>query len=558
MLSDPEKRARYDQFGHAGVGAGAGAHGGFSGFDPSVFGDFSDLFNGIFGFGGAAGGPAGGSDLVYRMEITFENAAHGVDAPIAISRLESCDDCDGVGAAEGTQPRTCPACRGTGRQRLSQGFLTVTRPCGTCRGDGRVIDKPCAGCRGEGRRRGKKELTIKIPAGVETGTPPAAHRRGRRGPERRPGGRSLRRAHGRGARDLRARRRRSHPAARPAFPHARAGRRRRGPDARGPGDRIDRRGHGLGCERPAPRAGIRAAGPRRQRRSRAAGRRARARQAVEGREGAPPEVRGARRRAGRRTRASSSSGKPRRFSPERRPPGPRALQPSSRSEEIRRRRAARPPGSPHASRIRERRPRPRGLLPRSGRGPVGRGVSAGARHQARPDDRHRRRGSARSLPGRLSHFLRRPETLDRSRRSERRRAAEGAHRAAAAGLSRIRHRRARFDAPRPPRARGRSHRGSFGARRRHGLGHPRPGRRSAGRPRRRRTRHRLRSHLRGPGESAAPRFRGQGPSLCRTPRRPRGESSTWCSQTCSPTRSSRKRRGFWRAPVVQGGSSSRA
>jgi len=170
VLSDPEKRARYDQFGHAGVGAGAGAHGGFSGFDPSAFGDFSDLFNGIFGFGGAAGGPAGGSDLVYRMEITFENAAHGVEAPIAISRLESCGDCDGVGAAEGTQPRSCPGCRGTGRQRLSQGFLTVTRPCGTCRGDGRVIDKPCAGCRGEGRRRGKKELTIKIPAGVETGT----------------------------------------------------------------------------------------------------------------------------------------------------------------------------------------------------------------------------------------------------------------------------------------------------------------------------------------------------------------------------------------------------
>jgi molecular chaperone DnaJ len=175
VLSDPEKRARYDQFGHAGIGAGAGGFGGFGGFDPSVFGDFSDLFNGIFGFAaggpfGGAAGPVGGSDLVYRMEISFEDAAHGVEAPIAISRLESCGDCGGAGAAPGTKPRTCPGCRGTGRQRLSQGFLTMTRPCGVCRGEGRVIDKPCAGCRGEGRRRGKKELTIKIPPGVETGS----------------------------------------------------------------------------------------------------------------------------------------------------------------------------------------------------------------------------------------------------------------------------------------------------------------------------------------------------------------------------------------------------
>jgi molecular chaperone DnaJ len=175
VLSDPEKRARYDRFGHAGVASAPGGYGGFSGFDPSVFGDFSDLFNGLFGFAagggfGGAAGPVAGSDLVYRMEIAFEDAARGVEAPIAISRLESCGDCRGLGAAEGTKPRTCPVCRGTGRQRLSQGFLTVTRPCGTCRGEGRVIDKPCPGCRGEGRRRGKKELTIKIPAGVETGS----------------------------------------------------------------------------------------------------------------------------------------------------------------------------------------------------------------------------------------------------------------------------------------------------------------------------------------------------------------------------------------------------
>jgi molecular chaperone DnaJ len=176
VLSDSDKRARYDQFGHAGVSPGAGGFGagGFQGFDPSVFGDFSDLFSGIFGFaGGGFGGASGamaGSDLVYRMEIAFLDAARGVEAPIAISRLEGCEACAGAGAAAGTKPRTCPACRGTGRQRLSQGFLTVTRPCGNCRGEGRLIDQPCKACGGEGRRRGKKELTIRIPAGVETGS----------------------------------------------------------------------------------------------------------------------------------------------------------------------------------------------------------------------------------------------------------------------------------------------------------------------------------------------------------------------------------------------------
>ncbi len=174
VLSDSEKRARYDQYGHAGVGAGAG--GGFSGFDPSAFSDFSDLFSGLFGFaagGGFGGGPAGpmsGSDLVYRMQIAFRDAAFGVHAPIAISRLERCDPCEGVGAEPGSRPTACPACRGTGRQRLSQGFLTVMRPCGACQGEGRIIEKPCRACRGEGRQRAKKDLTIQIPAGVEGGS----------------------------------------------------------------------------------------------------------------------------------------------------------------------------------------------------------------------------------------------------------------------------------------------------------------------------------------------------------------------------------------------------
>jgi molecular chaperone DnaJ len=170
VLSDSEKRTRYDRFGHAGVGSA----GGFSGFDASGFGDLSDLFGGLFGFasgggfGGATPGPMAGSDLVYRMQIAFHDAAFGVEAPIAISRLEPCDTCEGSGAEPGTKPRTCPACGGRGRQRMSQGFLTVTRPCSNCQGEGRVIDKPCAACRGEGRKRVKKDMTIRIPAGVES------------------------------------------------------------------------------------------------------------------------------------------------------------------------------------------------------------------------------------------------------------------------------------------------------------------------------------------------------------------------------------------------------
>src|SRR5262245_50555109 len=130
VLSDPEKRARYDRLGHAGVG-GAGGFGGFPGFDAAGFGDLSDLFNGIFGFatgggfGGGPAGPQGGSDLVYRMEISFRDAAFGVEAPIAASRLESCEDCEGTGSESGTKPKTCPVCRGSGRQRLQQGFLMV-------------------------------------------------------------------------------------------------------------------------------------------------------------------------------------------------------------------------------------------------------------------------------------------------------------------------------------------------------------------------------------------------------------------------------------------------
>lgn len=169
VLSDGEKRARYDRFGHSGVGSGSGA-GGF-GFDPAGF-DFSDLFGEIFGFAaGGGGGPraTGGSDLVYRMEISFRDAAFGVEAPLVISRLERCETCSGSGAEAGSKPKTCAVCRGSGRQRFSQGFLTIARPCGSCRGEGVTIEKPCHDCRGEGRKRGSRKLEIRVPAGVESG-----------------------------------------------------------------------------------------------------------------------------------------------------------------------------------------------------------------------------------------------------------------------------------------------------------------------------------------------------------------------------------------------------
>ena len=171
VLSDAEKRARYDQFGHAGVSGG-----GFpGGFDGSAFMDLSELFGGLFGFatGGAGGaGPqaSAGSDLVYRMEISFRDAAFGVQAPIAISRLEPCGPCGGSGAEPGTRPKTCPTCGGRGRQRVSQGFLVMSRSCSRCGGDGSIIEKPCKTCAGEGRLRAKKELSLKIPAGVESGS----------------------------------------------------------------------------------------------------------------------------------------------------------------------------------------------------------------------------------------------------------------------------------------------------------------------------------------------------------------------------------------------------
>ena len=168
ILSDPDKRARYDRFGHAGVGGAA------QGFDPSQFTGFEDIFSGlgdIFGFGGGGrrAGPQRGADLRYDLEIKFEQSAKGAETSIQIPRNETCETCHGNGAAPGTSPTACPQCRGTGQLRYQQGFFTVARTCGQCRGAGKVIAKPCSTCRGQGTVEKMRKLTVKIPAGIATG-----------------------------------------------------------------------------------------------------------------------------------------------------------------------------------------------------------------------------------------------------------------------------------------------------------------------------------------------------------------------------------------------------
>jgi molecular chaperone DnaJ len=174
VLADPDKRAAYDRYGHAGVQGAAGA----GGFDPNVFTGFEDILGGlgdIFGFGDLfgggrrRGGPQRGADLRYDLEITFEESAAGAETSIQIPRSENCDTCSGTGAAPGTQPTVCNLCRGAGQVRTQQGFFTVARTCPQCRGTGKMIASPCKTCRGAGRVSKEKKITVKIPAGIATG-----------------------------------------------------------------------------------------------------------------------------------------------------------------------------------------------------------------------------------------------------------------------------------------------------------------------------------------------------------------------------------------------------
>jgi molecular chaperone DnaJ len=170
VLSNPETRARYDRYGHAGIGSSA-ASGAWAGADFSGFEDvLGDLFSDFFG-GRAArrGGPQRGADLRYDLEITLEQAAAGYKTKIKIPRLENCETCRGSGAAPGTSPSVCNLCGGAGQVRFQQGFFSVSRTCHQCRGAGRVIESYCQNCRGAGRVEKEQTLEVKIPAGVDTG-----------------------------------------------------------------------------------------------------------------------------------------------------------------------------------------------------------------------------------------------------------------------------------------------------------------------------------------------------------------------------------------------------
>ncbi len=166
VLSDPERRAQYDRFGHAAFDG--------SGFDFTT--GFEDLFSGIFGefFGGARPGRRGrsrrGDDLRYNLDLTFDEAAFGTEKTISVPRMASCEGCHGKGAKPGTSPKTCSACRGSGQVRFQQGFFSIAKTCGQCNGQGTLISDPCPKCQGQGIVRRTQSLNVKIPAGVDSGS----------------------------------------------------------------------------------------------------------------------------------------------------------------------------------------------------------------------------------------------------------------------------------------------------------------------------------------------------------------------------------------------------
>ncbi len=180
ILSDPQKRAAYDRYGHAGFGGaasqGGGFPGGFSGFggDPQ---DLGDIFGDIFGemFGGGGGGrrqsrAQRGRDLKYDLTMEFEESVFGKEQEIKIKRQETCEGCSGTGSANGKQPVTCSQCRGAGQVRYQQGFFSVARPCPKCEGSGVNVTDPCQTCHGESRVMREHTINVKVPAGVEDGT----------------------------------------------------------------------------------------------------------------------------------------------------------------------------------------------------------------------------------------------------------------------------------------------------------------------------------------------------------------------------------------------------
>lgn len=189
VLRDPKKRASYDKFGHEGVsgfdGMGRGAYSDFS----DIFGDFdfNDIFEGFFGggFGSRRSSRRSrrGSDIQYDLSINLEDAAQGKEVQIDIPRQERCETCNGTGSAAGSKPSVCDMCHGTGQIRQTQGFFTIAQTCPKCRGEGRIITSPCKTCGGSGLNVRKRKITVKIPAGVESGSRLKISGEGEQGPQ---------------------------------------------------------------------------------------------------------------------------------------------------------------------------------------------------------------------------------------------------------------------------------------------------------------------------------------------------------------------------------------
>ncbi len=185
ILSDPQKRARYDQFGHAGVdpsyGGGAGGYGyggGFGGFSADGGIDLGDIFDTIFGGTSTSrrsnpNAPKRGSDIAVNLDISFMEACKGVTHDIELNRADTCDSCNGSGAKSGTTPKTCPDCHGSGVVKITQrtmlGSMSTQRPCTRCGGKGKIIETPCPACNGNGRVQKRKKITVNVPAGIDNG-----------------------------------------------------------------------------------------------------------------------------------------------------------------------------------------------------------------------------------------------------------------------------------------------------------------------------------------------------------------------------------------------------
>ena len=190
VLSDPQKRAAYDRFGHQGVQSGNG------GFDPNSFTDFGDILGDLFGFGDIFGGNGGGrrtraqrgEDVRYDLEIDFDDVMRGLSADIQVPRLDVCTRCEGTGAEKVDGLVTCPICHGRGEVLYQQSFLQIRKTCGQCNGRGKIIRRPCTQCKGEGHTRSQRKLKVNIPAGVSTGTRLRLSNEGQPGPNNGPSG----------------------------------------------------------------------------------------------------------------------------------------------------------------------------------------------------------------------------------------------------------------------------------------------------------------------------------------------------------------------------------